>query len=287
MDWGICITAHAPEDQLRAFLAHHLELGASHIWLHLDDPADPVADALKGIDRVTVIPCDDAWWGKRRPDRHQNRQSRNMRRLYDAAPLPWIAHLDVDEFILPHRPVAEVLAASDAILVRMRPWEALHDPARPSGLFAARTFRAPLRDLEQRIAAFDDHAPAMASGALSHIVGKAFFRTGVPGLEPRLHGGFLNKERITGIGFTEDLPLLHFHAQDREAWLQRLPFRLERGAYTNNAPLNDFLSSASDDQIRAFYDAVMSPPAPVLDRLREDGLLIEADLDLARKAAAL
>ncbi|MDB6454576.1 glycosyltransferase family 2 protein [Falsirhodobacter sp. 20TX0035] len=287
MDWGICITARAPEDQLRAFLAHHLGLGAAHVWLHLDDPDDPAADRLRGLDRVTVIRCDDAWWGKRRPDRHQNRQSRNIRRLYDAAPLPWIAHLDVDEFMRPERPVAEVLAGTDAIMVRMRPWEALHDPDLSPDIFTARSFRAPLRDLEQRIAAFGDFAPAMASGALSHIVGKAIFRTGVPGLEPRLHGGFLNKERITGIGFTDDLPLLHFHAQDREAWLERLPFRLERGAYTNNAPLNDFLSTAGPDRVRAFYDAVMAPPAHILDRLREDGLLIDADLDLPRKAAAL
>lgn len=287
MDWGICVTAAAPPDQLRAFLAHHLGLGAAQVWLHLDDPEDSAADALAGLDRVTVIRCDADWWGKRRPDRHQNRQSKNMRRLYDAAPLPWIAHLDVDEFIRSDRAVGDVLAASDAIMVRMRPWEALHNPDQAQDVFPATSFRAPLRDRALREEVFGPFAAAMERGAIGHIVGKAFFRTGVAGLEPRLHGGFLNGERIDHIPFTDDLELLHFHANNRTAWLDRLPFRLERGAYTGNQPLHDFLSSATPDQVEAFYDTVMAPPPATRDRLRAKGLLIDADLTLTEKAARL
>ncbi|WP_128254740.1 glycosyltransferase family 2 protein [Falsirhodobacter deserti] len=286
MDWGICTTAAAPVEKLRAFLAHHLELGVSQIWLHLDDPDDSAAEALAGIDRVNVIRCDAAWWGPRRPERHQNRQSRNMRRLYDAAPLPWIAHLDVDEFMLPRRPVSDVLAQAETIMVRMRPWEALHDPDLPQGIFAARQFRAPLKPLAQRVMAFGDYSEVMASGALGHAVGKAIFRTGISGLEPRLHGGFLNGNRIEGIGFTDDLPLLHFHAEDRTAWLDRLPFRLERGAYRNNAALNAFLTEATTEEIAAFYDHVMSPDPQMRAKLAAQGLLIEADLNLGRKGNA-
>ncbi|QUS36507.1 glycosyltransferase family 2 protein [Falsirhodobacter algicola] len=286
-DWGICITAMAPIDQMRAFVAHHLGLGAAHIWLHLDDPEDAAAEALAGLDRVSTIRCDADWWGPKRPGRHQNRQTWNMQRLYAAAPLPWIAHLDVDEFIHPARPVSEVLDAADTVLVRMRPWEALHDADLPPDIFTARQFRAPLRRAAERDRHLGDWAEALPSGALSHAVGKSFFRTGVPGLEPRLHGGFLNKDRIDGIPFTDALPLLHFHAEDRAAWLARLPFRLTRGAYRNNLVLADVLTHATEAERAAFYDAVMNPPPPARAALAADGLLIEAELDLARKAARL
>lgn len=273
MEWGICTTARAGPAALRAFIGHHLAIGASHIWLHLDDPDDPVA--LRPHPDVTVIRCDARWWGPYRPDRHQNRQARNMQRLYARAPLPWIAHLDVDEFIHPLRPVAEVLAAAAPPLVPMRPWEALAGPA-PD-------FRAPLRRrwLMRRVA-FGRHAQTLQRGALSHHVGKSFFRTGVPGLEPRLHGGLLNGERIKGIPFHADLPLLHFHADDRADWLARLPFRLARGAYGGNDALVQVLTDPA--RVAPFYDAVQNPARWRRRILRARSLLMTVDLDLARFA---
>ncbi|MCJ8138467.1 glycosyltransferase family 2 protein [Falsirhodobacter halotolerans] len=269
MTWGICTTAKAPPKALRAFVGHHLSLGADHIWLHLDDPDDPFALSHP---RVTVQRCDARWWGARRPDRHQNRQARNMQRLYAQAPLPWIAHLDVDEFLHPLRPVGEVLAETATPLLPLRPWEALE---------GGREFRAPLRRrwLMRRIA-FGPHAQTLQRGALSHHIGKSFFRTGVPGMEPRLHGGFLNGARIKGIPFAPDLPLLHFHADDRSAWQGRLPFRLARGAYGGNAALVAVLSDPA--RVAPFYDAVQNPSGWRRRILRACGLLMTVDLDLAR-----
>lgn len=259
-DWGLCTTAKAPVAQIESFLDHHLSLGAAHVWLHLDDPD---ADAPAAHTRVTVTRCDARWWGKNRPEKHQNRQSRNMRRLYNAAPLPWIAHIDVDERIAPARPVAEVLADATGPILRMRPWEALTTPADH--------YRAPVPpDLAED--AFGPYAPLLPAGALSHAAGKAFFRTG-EGLEPRIHGAFRDGVRVQGGAFHPDLPLLHHHADDAPAWRERLRFRLGRGAYQFNPSLAGFLADASDAEIDAFYARTQSPPEDALAALVAGGLV--------------
>ncbi|QYK41483.1 MAG: glycosyltransferase family 2 protein [Paracoccaceae bacterium] len=293
--WGLVATVKAPADQVLAFVAHHLSLGASQIWLHFDDPADPAADRAARLPRVTAIRCDDAYWQGligRRPGKHQLRQSRNAERVYATAHLPWIAHIDVDEFLCPARPVAEVLAAvqRDRPLLRMAPWEALHDPALPDDIFTARHFRGPMRGPEMealRRAAFGDHADLLAAGSLSHAVGKCFYRTGVPGLQPRIHTAVMNGEKMNGGAFSADIRLLHFHAQDPAAWHARLAFRRTRGAYSFNLPLMAFLGTATEAEVAAFYDRTQVAHPAVLADLRAAGALFECDLHLRSKVAEL
>lgn len=293
--WGLCMTVKAPVDQVLAFVAHHLNLGAAHIWVHFDDPDDPAADRLSGLPQVTVRRCDEAHWAAtagRRPDKHQNRQGRNMQRVYAETDLPFLAHVDVDEFILADRPVAEVLAGhpADRPILRMAPWEALHDPDLPDDIFTARHFRAAMRGeaaADQRRAVFGRYAPLMPMGVLSHAVGKCFFRTGIAGLEPRLHGGFLNGQRLQGGGFNDALHLLHFHAQDPEDWKGKLKFRLTRGAYHFNLPLQAHLQAADDREVAAFYRKVQTATDKALTTLAGHGLLKRADLKLRAQVARM
>lgn len=279
--WGICATVRAPVDQVLAFTAHHLSIGAAHLWLHFDDPDDPAFEPLSRIPNVTPIRCDARWWGRIRPDRHQNRQSRNVQRLYRQAALPWIAHLDVDEFI--DGEVASALA-TDADMVRIQPWEALHDPALPDDIFTARHFRASAREV--RDLAFGAQAALLPSGMLSHPQGKAIFRTG-RGLEPRIHGAFKDGQRIEGVGFAKDLALLHFHAEDPARWADRLHFRLTRGAYAANPALRDHLLSLDDDGIRAFHAEIHAPPPERLAKMIRRGLVRETHLNLRQKIETL
>jgi hypothetical protein len=291
--WGLCTTLQAPVDQVMAFVAHHLSLGCTRIWLFFDDPGDPAADAVAHLPRVTVTRCDEAHWRRikgRRPDRHQNRQGRNMQSVYADSPLPWIAHIDVDEFLLPGRDIASILGDQhpDLAMLPTGPWEALHDPLLPDDIFTARHFRQALPGdgcAALRARVFGPHAQLLPKGALSHAEGKCFFRTGIPGLEPRLHGAFLNGLRLPGGSFCPEVALLHFHAQDPTRWLDRLPFRLTRGAYQFNPALADWLQAADDDAIRAFYTRVQTASPPMLDALRQAGALIEADLRLRDKVA--
>lgn len=293
--WGICSTVKAPTEQVLAFVAHHLDLGARRIWLYFDDPADPAADALTGIERVTVTRCDAAHWRSvcsRRPDKHQNRQTRNMQRTYAKTRLPWLAHIDVDEFLLPTRPIRDLLDAlpPETILLPMAPWEALHDPTLADDIFTARHFRAGMRGgmhSENRRQVFGPLAPLLPLGVLSHAVGKCFFRTGIADLEPRLHGAFQHGERLPNGAFAPEIALLHFHAEDPARWKDRLQFRLTLGAYQFNPNLQAHLMAADEAGIDAFFSAVQQPGAATLKFMREIDVLIETDLALRAKVNAL
>lgn len=288
--WGICSTVKAPADQVRAFAAYHLSLGAAHIWLHFDTPDDPAA-ALINHPQITVQRCTDAYWmdsiGKR-PARHQNRQGRNMHRIYQIGALPWIAHIDVDEYILPTTSIAAALdkLPPEQSMLRMAPWEALHDPALPDDIFTARHFRAALsgqRNADARSRAFGPYAPLLSNGVLSHSAGKCFFRTGLSRFEPRLHGAFRAGSRVPGGEFTPDIALLHFHAQDPKSWRDRLQFRLTRGAYQYNPPLQEWLLTADDAAIDQFYRETQTATPSTLARLGAENALLQANLNLRQK----
>jgi hypothetical protein len=293
--WGICATLAAPPEQVLAFVAHHRAVGAAHLWLHFDDPADPAAELAASLPDVTAIRCDRGWWRRTlgwRPERHQNRQARNLRNLCDAAPLPWLLHIDADEFLLPDRPVADLLAAvpPDRPLARVAPWEALHAPALADDILTARHFRTAMAGealAGARTRLYGPYAPLLPEGMLGHAAGKCFFRTGIAGLDPRLHGGFHDGRRIAGGGFAPGLSLLHFHAQDPAAWRARLAFRTDRGAYRHNPRLQAFLRAASAAEIDAFYTRVQQATPETLALLSGFGALREARLGLRDAVAAL
>lgn len=292
--WGVCATIKAPTEQVLAFVAHHLELGAGRIWLHFDAPDDGGYEAVNAIPRVTAVRCDEAYWQGligRRPDKHQNRQSRNMQRVYALADLPWIVHIDVDEYLLPVGDIGTLLdgITADQPVLRVAPWEALHDPALPDDIFTARHFRAALRggsNTGARDRVFGRYAPLMKDGVLSHAAGKCFFRTGLSRFEPRLHGAFRAGLRVDGGVFSDQLALLHFHAEDPGRWRERLAFRLTRGAYQYNPPLQEWLMAASEPEIEAFFAAVQTVTPAMLARLQDEGILKEADLGLRAKVAS-
>lgn len=291
-EWGICTTVKAPLEQVQAFAAYHLNLGAAHIWLHFDDPDDPAAQQIDHP-QITTTLCSTAYWmgliGKR-PERHQNRQGRNMHRVYKTDALPWIAHIDVDEYILANTDIPAALAAmpADQSMLRMAPYEALHDPALPDDIFTATQFRAALngqRNESARTRVFGQYAPLLTNGVLSHAAGKCFFRTGLSRFEPRLHGAFRAGTRVPGGDFHPDFALLHFHAQDPARWRDRLHFRLTKGAYQYNPALQDWLLAATDAEIDAFYTATQTAVPDTLAKLGAEGALLTATLNLRQTIA--
>lgn len=301
--WEIVCTVKAPQDEVMAFVAHHLSIGCARITICFDDPDDPAFPAVSRLPQVVAIRCDAAHWARwnNRPDRHQNRQSRNALRAYRLCRQPWIAHIDVDEFLWPDQPgsgvqgsVQPVSALLDSlppeqIMLRTEPHEAMHDPGLPDDIFTARHFRAPMKAAlsDLRRAALGPLAQVLTEGVLSHSAGKAFFRAGIAGLVPRIHGGSLQGERLPGPRFDPRLKLLHFHAQDRGRWLAALPFRLERGAYQYRPELHDHLGAATPAEITAFYDATQTVTEEQAALLAATGRLVTADLHLREKVAAL
>lgn len=290
--WGLVATVKAPEDKILAFVAHHLSLGASHIWLYLDDPEDPAHAALSRHSRVTATLCDASYWkGKRRHERHQNRQARNARDAYECCTTDWLGHIDVDEFIHAERPMDVILSdvATGQPLVKLEPFEAMHDPTLPDDIFTARVFRGAIRHEFWRLrrSALGDYRQVIRDGMLSHSVGKVMFRSGIPDLSPRLHSVMLNGTRLPTPDWHPEMRLLHFHAQDRDAWLAALPFRLTRGAYQYRPLLQEYLADSIPEEIDAFYDRTQILSADAADGLQAAGRLILADLGLRIKVAQL
>jgi hypothetical protein len=152
-----------------------------------------------------------------------------------------LTHIDVDEFILSTRPVSDCLAdiPDDTILTRLEPYRG---DARPRSCPTTSTppassgvpFGTSNWHLQTR-RALGPYAEINRDGLLSHSNGKVIFRRGVRGLAPRLHGVFLQGVRVDAPDWHPAMKLLHFHAQDRQAWRAALPFRLTRGAYQYRA----------------------------------------------------
>jgi hypothetical protein len=291
--WAVVATVKAPEEKVLAFVAHHLSLGADQIHLYFDDPDDPAQAAMAAFRRVVVTPCTPAYWTESggRHDRHQNRQSRNARDAYGRCRSDWLCHIDVDEFILGKRPIADLLAEipDDQLVAKLEPFEAMHDPLLPDDIYTSREFRGAIRHEHWplRRGALGPYREFNRDGLLSHSNGKVIFRTGVRGLAPRLHAVYMRGTRLEAPDWHPEMKLLHFHAQDRQAWRSALPFRLTRGAYQYRPGLQSFLMGATPEEIDTFYlqTQVLSPDS--LAALQAVGRVIVADLGLRKKVAAL
>ena len=295
VSWGVVSTVKAPEDKVLAFVAHHLSLGAAHIRIFFDLPETPVPEPLARHPRVTVHLCDDAHWqrvGKKRPPQHQNRQTHNARFAYrEPATSDWTVHIDVDEFIHTPRPVTDILAETpaDTIAMKLEPFEAMHDPLLPDDIYTSREFRGALRHQfwPRRRAALGNYRKIIRDGMLSHTVGKVIYRTGLPNLLPRLHAVMLDKEFVPTPDWQPEMKLLHFHAQDKAAWLAAIPFRMTKGAYQFRPEFQAFLAEATPEEIDHFYRRTQILATDLRDELVKEGRVIIADLDLHSKVKAL
>lgn len=292
LTWGLVATVKAPEAEVLAFVAHHLSLGATRIWLYFDDPDDPTFAKVARLPRVTATRCTEAYWAAQggRHDRHQNRQARNARNAQRDCDLDWLGHLDVDEYIHAPRPVADILAERPltAVALRMEPFEAVHTPGLPDDIFTARHFRGPLRDAlrDLRAPVLGLYRSILPKGHLSHSVGKSFCRPAVRGVGLRLHAVYMKQERID-TPFNPELRVLHFHAQNYDAWRNALPFRLERGAYQYHPDLQHHLTGATEKVIKHFYDATQTLTTEKLALLEQHDRLVTTDLGLKAKVDAL
>jgi hypothetical protein len=139
--FAISSTVKAPYDEVLWFAHYHLEAGASHIFLWLDDPSDPAAERIKDP-RITVTRCDSSHWdalGVEDRGNIQARRSGNAIRALELAEglgIDWVAVIDYDEILYSGRPLTEVFSQVDdrVDVLRFEVWEAAmtrHDNPRP------------------------------------------------------------------------------------------------------------------------------------------------------------
>lgn len=304
--WGIVATAKAPLEDILNFCAHHLSIGAHRIYLYLDDGDAKAAELLAKHPKMRVFETNAAWWEKRgrRPDKHQVRQSTNVRHACNRRQeVDWLAHIDVDEFLWPQGSIADDLGKLDPQVktVRVRPVEALaQDPMHPTTdtcfkcLIADRTERR-----ETTLRVFPQFGQFLNSGFLSHVQGKVFIRMGL-GMTMKIHNAYLGELENPDSVELGGVNLLHMHAESWEQWRSRFEYRLEKGSYRADlkAPvatefggvrLHDLFTALRDEQgeagLRAFYNEICVASPELLTRLAEENLLFRCDPDFSRKRA--
>lgn len=311
--WGIVATIKAGTEDTLNFVAHHLSLGADEVHIYLDEP-NPEAEAiLKATPRVKVINCDAAYWRRRRPyeehqrpPMHQGRQFANAKWAYKRCKVDWLAHIDVDEFLWPARPVAEQLAElpAECLCARLRPIEALApDPSAPSDMLL---FKSCAESWEQRLAEtraiYPTYGEVLNGGFLSHVAGKLFVRTGLENIRFKIH----NLETEQGLNPGErplpDTDLLHLHADSWEHWIATYRYRKDKGSYRSElapptqppgvkqrdplAPnLHQLFAVLEQDKgeagLRHFFTEVCTATPDLTARLDQFGYLRRVPLDLA------
>lgn len=304
--WGIVATIKAPPREVLNFVAYHLDIGADHLFIFLDNQ-NPKADAaLRDHPQVTVTRTDGAYWrglGRKKPQRHQPRQTVNASLAYrNASGLDWLLHIDVDEFVCADQPLSDLLGAlpANTRCARLFPAEALCTDG-VSGLDPKATYckslmsRGKVSDsLEHEM--FPKFGQYLRGGFVSHHVGKIFVRTGLNDIEFRIHRAFQSGEEVAPQVTLGDVDLCHRHIKDWADWQKTFDYRLQQGSYraelkpprpsqSGALSLHDLfsflISEGGEQALRDFYDEVCLARPDLLDQLAKNDLLRVFHLDLA------
>ncbi|MEN9061869.1 glycosyltransferase family 2 protein [Ponticoccus litoralis] len=248
--WGVVATCAEPRRLVEAFIAHHLSIGASEVVLFFDDPADGLAVTFSQVPGVTCINCDAAYWTKRRPRKgrpsgHRQRQSHNAEyAVRNLCETEWIAHIDVDEFLLPRSAgsIAEMLGrvpeTLDAVRVlpaeRMFSGECSHGKMDLTGLFKLKPERGAGWGAKLYGAELGELFP---NGFQGHEVGKSFKRRSNRDARFNIH--FVRKD---GQNIPEhkvdqsEAVLLHLFPVSLEDWIGKYERRVDDPEYFNTMP---------------------------------------------------
>lgn len=295
--WGVVATVRGSTTQIARFIAWHLDLGAQSVSIYLDEPDAQQIKAL-AHPRVKLVACDDAHWTRRRtrPEQHQLRQVRNATEEWRNTRHEWLAHIDVDEYLLPPRPMDEILRdiPEDCALLHLNPVEQL---AEGSGTAFKRTAADVGLKKSDLAEVYPTFGPYLRGGFLSHLEGKNLLRAGG---RPRadkvrfgIHMAFWQGARISNRITLPDLPLGHAHAPDWHSFRDHLSFRREKGSYRNKegerfrlAELLDLLEETEGEAgFRMLFDEVARASPELVARLDERDMLLRYPLDLDRALA--
>ncbi|MBN9889743.1 glycosyltransferase family 2 protein [Salipiger abyssi] len=294
LNWGLVSTIRAPLPQIARFAAHHIELGAEALHIYLDAPEAETVAFLSRHPSIHITQCDAAYWqasGKPRMEAHQLRQAHNATRALreTADSLHWLGHIDVDEFLLPDRPVSGILAdiSPRHALARIAPAEAL---ARDDG--PPQHFKLTHRQAGQPKAVLQEIYPTFGlhlyGGFLSHSSGKVFARTGIPDTRLGIHTLKYRGEEASNRAKPADIHLAHLHAPSWEHFLTHLAFRRDKGSYRarssrpemGQADLIGFLAEEEGEAgLRLLFDEVCADTPELREKLAAHDMLLSRDFD--------
>lgn len=297
--WGVVSTIRAPLRDIAGFAAYHLDLGAAEVNIYLDRPDTGAQDFLAAHPAVRITQCTDEYWaGKPEKARstHQLRQAFNASRCYRNTGLDWLAHIDVDEFLLAPHPVADLLAdaPADAAFVRLRPAEMLAQANPWSGpshfKLTAQEVGAPKSVISD---IYPEFGPHVAEGFISYVGGKNIARTGLPHIRFGLHSLSQNGARISNGHDLKSAHVGHAHAPSWEVFRRHMTFRMDKGSYRRkpheSMKLGDILEVIIAEEgeigLRRLFDELCQASPALLAHLAAHDMLLSATLDLDRKTA--
>ncbi|HBS48737.1 MAG TPA: hypothetical protein DEA05_00930 [Rhodobacteraceae bacterium] len=297
--WGVVSTIKAPLRAICRFAAWHLDLGASAILIHLDAPDAGMAAFLERQRRVRVTQCDDAYWqGVREKARatHQMRQAFNATRAYRRTRLDWLAHLDVDEFLLLPRPMSEIIAETPvgAPYLRLSPAEMLAQPEPWSGEVHFKLTRKQAghsKSVLPRI--YPEFGAYVPEGFLSYTGGKNIARTGQEHIRFGIHAVLQRGERLREGHMPPGAYVGHAHAPSWTHFERHFAYRLSHGSYRKkeheNMKLQDVLHVILEEEgtpgLRRFFTEMGTARRDLLTRLAAHDMLVTARLDLDARVA--
>lgn len=297
--WGTVSTIRAPLRDITRFAAHHLDLGAAEVHIFLDDPDPEITAFLSRRREVFVTQCNAAYWsGKPEQARktHQMRQAFNASRCYRRSRLDWLAHIDVDEFLLSSKPIPDQLvnAPKDAAFAVMLPAELLAQTDPWSG---PSHFKLTRRELGHARDVLDEIYPEIGfyvpDGFLSHTDGKILARTGLPDIRFGIHSLLQFGARVSNGHMLQGTHVGHAHAPSWEVFLKHFDFRMQHGSYRSGARskvrLTDIfqlaLEDGGTDGLRAVYYKMCAATPTLLQRLSDHGMLLTETLNLDQKVS--
>lgn len=314
--WTVHATVDEPTELLCAFVAHYKALGASCIWLALDQPrADQIA-VLGSIPGVRLTLCTRGYWLRNRgyrPSLHVSRQYVNANRAYRQAETQWFLECDADEFLYPDRRMADLLIATpdDVPFLRFAMAERIFDRSQPPVSVFDGLFRTSLRDRPGLIKGiYGDLSPYMPGGMTGHTVGKSITRTGLSAWiwlhcpippftkpsNPAVHA------MVRDAGFCPDARMIHFDGMTPFHWRLKLLRKILVGrtdvahALQHNNPKR---GAGREAQIAALHAARSDPAAlsaldglqiltpEVIARLAKAGTIIDRGPDIVGQTRAL
>lgn len=292
--WGVVATINEDRDQALAFAAHHLDLGADQIVLFSENEKAPPR-ALRKHPKIQVIQADD----RVLPDELRVQMpGRNARKAFyfnrarRKLSLDWLAMLDTDEFLVPSRPLPEILAdvPADAAFLTLKVVEKFAG--------SSDAYRPPAKDwtlpAETQDALYSTYRNDAANLMLGPSDPRLIVRAKIPDIRV---GNFLVKyhKRPATNGFTPpDMLVAHNHTDSLADFLEAMPRRLDQG-YTRRgfgeiairATLGRLDLEADSTDLEAFFDEIATARPEVLAALEKSGDLHRIDLRLEEKIKKL
>lgn len=299
--WAVVTTSAEPAPVLCAFVAHHLRMGAEHIYVFLDSPDPALADLLADLPQCSVTVCHRAYWEAAggRPVLVTERQKYNAQRIYDHCPYRWLLHADADEYLAPNVDLKQKLAdvPADSEIVRLPIAERVrrHDVG-DENIFDP-LFRNPLdpRRVSDPAVVYGRNARYLQEGVKGYTHYKSLCRTG-QNLRIGIHTalGLDAARRQRGVNLRRPA-LFHYDGFTPKSWVRKMHLKAQIEDWRTKGPRDQGrarqLRVFADDrippqQLLRFYDRLDRIDADQRAQLADARAISTPQLDLESTARA-